>query len=74
MIVECKQYSPSRNDIEQLKKYMQNLFEETGKKSRGILVHGGAQKLSNDVSEYLKKEQDIEVMCYKLDIEFKRSN
>lgn len=74
VIVECKQYSPSRNDFEQLKKYMKNLFEETGKRSRGILVHGGSQKLNKDVFEYLQKEQDIEAMNYKLDIEFRRSN
>lgn len=74
VIVECKQYSPSRKDFEQLKKYMKNLFKETGKKTRGILVHGGPQKLSKDVFKYLKKEQSIEVLSYKLDIEFKRSN
>ena len=74
VIVECKQYSPSLKDVEQLKNYMKNLFEETGEKSRGILVHGGAQKLSKNVSECLKKEQNIEVMSYKLDIEFRRSN
>jgi hypothetical protein len=74
VIVECKQDSPSRNDIEQLKNYMKNLFEETGKKPRGILVHGGSQILRKDVSEYLKKEPNIEVMSYKLDIEFRRSN
>lgn len=73
VIVECKQHSPSKQDIEQLKGYMKNLYEETSKSSRGILVHGGSQKLSPEVSDLLKKEKGIEILSYTLGVDFKRS-
>lgn len=74
VVVECKQDSPSIDNVKQLKNYMKNLFDETGKESRGILVHGDSQKLRKEVSDYLKKEKNIEAFCYKLDIEFRKSN
>lgn len=74
VVVECKQDSLSIDNVEQLKNYMKKLSNETGKASRGILVHGGSQKLRKEVSDYLKKEKNIEAFCYKLDIEFRKSN
>jgi len=74
VIVECKQNSPSKKDIDQLRKYMSNFLGETGRKPRGILVHGGSQKLNALVHEYVKDFEDIEIMSYKVDIDFKRSN
>lgn len=74
VVVECKQDSPSIDNVKQLENYMKNLSDETRKKSRGILVHGGSQKLRKEVSDYLKKGKNIEAFCYKLDLEFRKSN
>ena len=72
VIVECKQNSPTEEDIEQLKKYMSHLSDEIGQKPRGILVHGGSPKVYKGV---LRKALNfnIEIINYKLDIEFRKS-
>jgi hypothetical protein len=51
VIVECKQGTPTIPNIQQLRGYMKNAERlktglKTGKKIRGILVHGGARKLT----------------------------
>lgn len=70
VIVECKQYAPSATDIKQLRHYVKQLEKETRQKARGILVHGGSRKLSSDVISEAQRKPKIEVVCYKLDVEF----
>jgi hypothetical protein len=72
VVVECKQHSPSIDDVKQLEKYMKHVAHETGKKVRGILVHGGTPKLHRDVSKYIGNAS-IEIVSYKLDIDFRKS-
>jgi hypothetical protein len=73
VVVECKQHSPSTEDVKQLQKYMNHVSRETGKPSRGILVHGGTPRLQKGVSNYLQQNDDIEVVSYKLDIDFAKA-
>ncbi|MGV8172045.1 MAG: endonuclease NucS domain-containing protein, partial [Candidatus Woesearchaeota archaeon] len=73
VVVECKQHAPSKNDIDQLRKYMRHLNEETMKKTRGILVHGGAQKIPNDIINEAKKTPVVEILSYSLDVDFRKS-
>jgi RecB family endonuclease NucS len=74
VIIECKQDSPTESDLIQLRSYMDNFQKETEIKPRGILVHGGSQKLNPRIHELIQKENDIEIMSYKVDIDFKRSS
>lgn len=73
VIVECKQYSPSVANIEQLRHYIRRLEKETGQKARGILVHGGSRKLSSDVIREAQRNPLVEVVCYRLEVEFASS-
>lgn len=73
VIVECKQYAPSVANIRQLRHYIQRLKEETKQSARGILVHGGARKLSAEVINAAKEEPLVEIVCYKLDVDFSPS-
>jgi hypothetical protein len=73
VIVECKQGQPSLADIAQLRNYIYRLKIETKKKARGVLVHGGAQKLRREVRTAASKKPRIEIVQYKLDMEFARS-
>lgn len=73
VIVECKQYAPGTHDLEQLRHYMKKLEEETKKQSRGILVHGGAQKVSSAIIAEAKKKPQVEIVSYSLDVNFKSS-
>ncbi len=73
VIVECKQHGPSTKDVKQLRQYMRHLKKETGEKVRGILVHGGAQKISSAVLLDAKKNPPIEIVSYSLDVNFKSS-
>jgi RecB family endonuclease NucS len=72
VIVECKQNAPTKEDIEQLKKYLRHLSKELGQKPRGILVHGGSPKLSTGVLKNIRGYK-IDIINYKLDIEFRKS-
>ena len=72
VIVECKQNPPTEDDIEQLKKYMRHLYKEMGQKPRGILVHGGSPKLYKGVLGKTRGS-NIDIINYKLDIEFRKS-
>jgi len=73
VIVECKQHQPSVEDIKQLQHYLRRLKRETGKKSRGILVHGGARKLRRDVRLAANGEFTIELVQYRVGVEFSPS-
>ena len=46
VIVECKQHAPTDEDFSQLRHYMKLFKKETKEMPRGILVHGGAQKVA----------------------------
>ena len=73
VIVECKQHAASIEHINQLRHYVLKLEEKIGQKARGILVHSGAQKLATDVIRAAKKRPKIEIVCYRLRVEFARS-
>lgn len=70
LIVECKQHTPSVDNIQQLRHYIDRLKLETGQSARGILVHGGAQKLPHDVIQEARKEPVVEVVSYRLRVDF----
>ncbi len=48
---------------------MRRLAKETGLKPRGMLVHGGALKLSEAVRKAAKKH-GVEIIRYNLDVSF----
>ena len=73
VIVECKQHAPSANDITQLRHYMKLLKEETGANARGILVHGGAQKISIKIIAEAKKKPPVDIVSYQLEVNFRPS-
>lgn len=70
VIVECKQNGPTLKDIKQLRHYISCLQKETGQKARGILVHGGAQKLSEEIICEAKKKPSVEVVSYRINVDF----
>ena len=73
VIVECKQHAPSCDNIKQLRHYMKRLKEETGETARGILVHGGAQKIPAKVISEAKKKPPVEIVSYSLEVNFRPS-
>ena len=73
VVVECKQHAPSVNDIKQLRHYMKLLGQETGERARGILVHGGAQKIPADLITEAKKQPPVEIVSYGLEVNFRPS-
>ena len=73
VIVECKQHAASIKHITQLRQYVLRLEKQIEQKARGILVHSGAQKLATDVIRAAKKRPKIEIVCYRLRVEFTRS-
>jgi hypothetical protein len=71
VIVECKQGSPTRNHLKQLRGYMKLLQKETGQKDvRGILVHGGSRKLSQEVIMAATLTPQVEIVQYLLRVDF----
>lgn len=72
VVVECKQGSPTIQHLEQIRGYMKRLKEETGQVARGILVHGGARKLSDDVAAAAQNAPLIEIVQYALNVDFAR--
>jgi Endonuclease NucS C-terminal domain len=70
VVVECKRDAPWPSDLSQLRHYMERLSNETGSKPRGILVHGGALKLSQAIRKEAAKEPRVEVVRYALDVTF----
>ncbi|MGA2093071.1 MAG: endonuclease NucS domain-containing protein [Sedimentisphaerales bacterium] len=73
VVVECKQDPASVEHIKQLRGYMERAEKETQKKARGILVHAGSQKLPADVIWEANKRPKVEIVCYRLRVEFPRS-
>ncbi len=70
VLVECKQGQPTVRDLVQLRQYLARLRKETGQSARGILVHGGARKLRNDVRAAAARQPRIELVQYRVDVEF----
>ncbi len=71
VIVECKRHAPSVQDIEQLRGYMAQFQNEKGQAPKGILVHGGAQNLSDEVEQNARLDPVIKVVSYTLRVDFK---
>jgi len=72
VVVECKQGAPTLENIRQLQGYMKHVHRETEKQARGILIHGGAQKLREDVRRECERDGRIEIIQYSLGVEFAR--
>ena len=73
VVVECKQHAPSTKNIGQLRGYMEELKQETEKIVRGILVHGGAQKVSAKLIAEAKKTPPVDIVSYSLEVNFRPS-
>jgi hypothetical protein len=75
VIVECKQGEPTADDLRQLRAYMKLLRNETGRnKVRGILVHGGSRKLRRDVVKAAELAPRLEIVQYRLQVDFAGSS
>lgn len=75
VIVECKQAAPCLQHVEQLRGYMRNAEHlrtglKIGKNIRGILVHGGARKLSRDVRDESKRIPQVELVQFSVSVGF----
>ncbi|HET6144279.1 MAG TPA: hypothetical protein VFE02_12295 [Candidatus Acidoferrales bacterium] len=70
VVVECKQGTPTIENVQQLRGYMKHLCDATSKKPRGILVHGGAIKLRKEVRREVNRKPRIEVLQYILSVGF----
>ena len=70
VVVECKQGTPTVANIQQLRGYMKHLRALTRKESRGILVHGGARKLTKEVRRHVNHKPRIEVLQYVMSVAF----
>lgn len=70
VVVECKQGTPTLENLRQLSGYMRHLSRETGSKVRGILVHGGAKKLSQKVASEANTLPNVEIVQYVLNVDF----
>ncbi len=70
VIVECKQGTPSIVNVQQLRHYLTRLKKETGSIARGVLVHGGAKKLSREVASEAAKSPVVEIVQYSLNVDF----
>lgn len=73
VIVECKQHSPTVENVQQLRHYIKRLRKKTGQKARGILVHGGSQIVSADVRRVARRSPVVEIVSYRLEVDFARS-
>lgn len=70
VIVECKQGTPTVENIKQLRHYLGRLRKETGSVARGILVHGGAKKLSREIASEAAKQPKVDIVQYTLNVDF----
>ncbi len=73
VVVECKRETPDAGSVRQLLGYLRLAKKETGKRPRGILIHGGATRLTDDVRKELRKVAkpfEIEVLRYELSVGF----
>jgi len=73
VVVECKQGAPTIGHLSQLRAYMGQIRRDTGKSPRGILVHGGARKLRDDVRRAAAHSPRIELVQHNLEVMFSRS-
>lgn len=73
VIVECKQNQPTVRDIEQLQHYLNKFKDEEGQEARGILVHGGARKLREEVRQAAKKKPTVELVQFSVRVDFSKS-
>lgn len=73
VIVECKQNQPTVRDIEQLQHYLNKYKDEEGQEARGILVHGGARKLREEVRQAAKKKPTVELVQFSVGVDFSKS-
>ena len=70
VIVECKQHSPSIDDIQQLRGYLREYKTELIRLREWILVHGGAKNLSSEVRTACEMSPAVELMQYRLEVDF----
>jgi hypothetical protein len=70
VVVECKQSQPAVSHVLQLRRYMRHVQRLVRRRPRGILVHGGARTLRADVLKVVSVKPRIEVVQYKLDVDF----
>lgn len=70
VVVECKQGAPTLDHINQLRGYMKHISHLTEKKPRGILVHGGAASLRDDVRREVAHDPALRVVRYSLLVDF----
>lgn len=73
VIVECKQHQPTINDVCQLQHYLKRFQREEKQNARGILVHGGAQKLRIEVGRAARKKPAVELVQFNVGVAFSRS-
>ena len=76
VVVECKRDTPDAGSVRQLLRYLHLARKETGRNPRGILVHGGATKLTKDLRNELSRVRrtfPIEVLRYELSVGFTAS-
>jgi hypothetical protein len=74
VIVESKQRQPSVDNVRQLQYYVRRFQREEGQKARGILVHGGARKLRSEVRRAARKTPIVELVQFRVDVGFSRSD
>jgi RecB family endonuclease NucS len=77
VVVECKRGAPGVDGVRQLGHYLALTKKETSKKPRGILVHGGATKLTQSVRlevRRLRRRFPVEVLRYALNVAFTPSH
>jgi hypothetical protein len=70
VVVECKQDAPTLKNIKQLRGYIRHVRKITGKKPKGILVHGEAATLKNEVRREIKHDRFLKVIRYSLNVDF----
>lgn len=70
VVVECKQGALTLDNIEQLRGYMKHVRKLVGKKPRGILVHGGAASLQDQVRISVARDPLLKVIRYSLLVDF----
>jgi hypothetical protein len=79
VVVECKQGPAEVGHVRQLRGYMTNMEKllrdkGDGRMVRGILVHGGARKLAEDVRRECEKAPAVETVRYHASVDFARSS
>jgi hypothetical protein len=70
VVVECKQGAPTMENIRQLRGYMNHIHGITRKKPRGILVHGGAASLRDEVRKEVALDPLLRIIRYSLLVDF----